>query len=329
MIKLKRKEVWESSPMNGPMVSVIVPTYNRVQLLQGTVDTILSQTFDDFELIIVDNMSEDGTEEYVNGLEDPRIKFYRNSNDGIIAVNRNFGIKRAKGKYIAFCDDDDLWLPHKLLQQINFMEENTDVGLCSGYGAAIDLRGEIQRFPEKDSMAFECYDFNSLLKCNRIKTSTVMVRATCIKSIGGFDEDPDLVGIEDFDLWLIIARDYKIVRIPFVLAKQRRHSGNTSQDRVKMNSKVLKVLRKYEDMGYVDGKTASGLKGVVYRKLFVRACLQRDSGARRYAMESIKQSFDVRNYIYYLMSWLPVPWGFHVFRLFRRVLMIKGFRLSN
>ena len=329
MIKSKKKKVLDSNLKHGPVVSVIVTTYNRVQLLAETVDSILSQSFDDFELIIVDNMSEDGTEHYVNGLEDPRIKYFRNPNDGIIAINRNLGIRNARGKYIAFCDDDDLWLRHKLVRQVEFMEKNRDVGLCSGYGAAIDLHGEIQCFPEKNSIAFEYYDFNNLLKCNRIKCSTAMVRTACIKNIGGFDEDRDLLGIEDYDLWLLIARDYKVARIPFVIEKHRRHFGNISQDGVEMNSKVLTLLRKYEDMRYVDGKTASGLKGVVYRKLFVRACLQRDSGARGYAMESIKQSFDVRNYIYYLMSWLPVPWGFHVFRLFRRVLMIKGFRLSN
>ena len=311
---------------NGPLVSVIVPSYNRVDLLPDTVDSILSQTFDDFELIIVDNMSEDGTESYVNGLKDPRIKYYRNPNNGIIAVNRNLGIKNSKGKYIAFCDDDDLWLPYKLEQQIEFMGKNEDIGLCGGYEATIDTNGQLRLFPQKESVVFRYYDFYNLLRCNHIDTCTAMVRASCLDDIGIFDEDPSLVGIEDYDLWLAIARKYRVARIPFVMAKHRRHLGNTSRDCVEMNLNWLKVLRKYEDMGYVDAKTMSSLKGNVYRKLFVRACLQRDGRARRYALESIKQSFDAHNHIYYLISLLPMPWGFHILTLFRRILMIRGRR---
>ena len=324
MIKRKNTQVKDLMFEGCPLVSVIVPTYNRTQLLRETIESILSQTFDNFELIIVDNVSEDGTEQYVNGLEDPRIRYFRNANNGIIAVNRNVGIQNAKGKYIAFCDDDDLWLPRKLAQQVEFMENNRDVGLCAGYEATIDLKGDLHYFPGKNSLAFRYYDFNNLIKCNHIDCCTAMVRRTCLENIGGFDEDPNLVGIEDYDLWLMIAREYRVARIPFVMAKHRRHLGNTSRDCVEMNLNLLNVLRKYEDMGHVGVKTMNSLKGNVYRKLFVRVCLQRDDRARRYALESIKQSFDVRNYIYYLVSLLPVPWGFYILTLLRRFLMLRG-----
>ena len=314
---------------NGPMVSVIVPTYNRVHLLRETIESIMSQTFNDLELIIVDNVSEDGTEEYVNGLEDPRIRYYRNSNNGIIAVNRNLGIKNSKGKYIAFCDDDDLWLPHKLRKQVEFMEKNGDVGLCCAYEATIDLRGEMQCFPGKDSMAFQYYDFNSLIKCNHIDCCTAMVRAACLKFIGGFDEDRKLFGIEDYDLWLMIAREYEIARLPFVLAKHRRHSGNLSPNKVGMCINWLRVLQKYEDMRNVDSKTLNLTRGIVYRRLFIRMNLRRDNGAKRYAMEAVKSPFNILNYICFCISLLPQSWAFHIVTLLRRVLMIKGFRLNS
>jgi len=105
------------------LVSVIVTSFNRVHFLKETIETILKQTFSDFEVIIVDNMSTDATEEYVQSLTDPRVTFYSNPNAGIVAVNRNFGIQKAKGKYIAFCDDDDLWLLDKLRKQVELMEE--------------------------------------------------------------------------------------------------------------------------------------------------------------------------------------------------------------
>jgi len=100
----------EASTMQGmpPCVSVIVTTFKRVKLLSETLDSILAQTFTDFELIVVDNISEDGTREYVTGIADSRVRYFRNANHGVIAVNRNYGIRQSEGKYIAFCDDDDL-----------------------------------------------------------------------------------------------------------------------------------------------------------------------------------------------------------------------------
>ena len=99
-------------------VSVIIPTFNREHLLKETMEYILNQTFKDFELIIVDNYSSDNTENAVKSYNDKRIRYFKNQNNGVIAVNRNFGIKKARGEFITFCDDDDLWLPQKLEKQL-------------------------------------------------------------------------------------------------------------------------------------------------------------------------------------------------------------------
>ena len=101
-----------------PLVTVVVTTYNRKELLKETIDSILNQTYTNFELIVVDNFSNYDFLKHVKSFEDKRIIAFQNQNNGIIAVNRNFGIKRANGDYIAFCDDDDLWLPNKLETQI-------------------------------------------------------------------------------------------------------------------------------------------------------------------------------------------------------------------
>ena len=90
-------------------VSVVVTTYNRAHIVTEAIESILNQTFGDFELIIVDNYSNDNTEEVIKSYKDERIKYFKNRNNGIIAVNRNYGISKAQGEYIAFCDDDDLW----------------------------------------------------------------------------------------------------------------------------------------------------------------------------------------------------------------------------
>ena len=312
-----------------PLVSVIVPTYNRIKLLRETIESILSQTFDDFELIIVDNVSEDGTEEYVNGLEDPRIKYFRNANNGIIAVSRNFGIKKAKGKYIAFCDDDDLWLPRKLAQQVEFMENNREVGLCGGCIIEIDLQGETRTVPHKDSIVTQYYDFDRLVRFNHIVSSTAMVMRSCLEEVGDFDENRELVGVEDYDLWLRIASKYEVAQVPALIAKLRRHSGNTSRDNLGKYFGWLRILEKYDDKRSVDYHTLSLTRGIIYRRLFVRMTLQRDSDARRYALESVKNSFNFRNYMCLCISLLPQTWAFRVLVLLLRASRRKGQKASK
>ena len=104
-----------------PLVSVVVTTYNRRELLMKTIDSILNQTYKNFELIVVDNYSDYDFLSYLKSFNDERIRSFQNKNEGIIAVNRNFGIKKAKGEYIAFCDDDDIWFPKKLELQLKTM----------------------------------------------------------------------------------------------------------------------------------------------------------------------------------------------------------------
>ena len=104
--------------MKNSFISVIVPTYNRADLISETIESILNQTYKYFELIIVDDGSTDNTEEVIRKFKDSRIKYIKTDNWGGPARPRNTGIKKTKGEYIAFCDDDDIWLPKKLEKQI-------------------------------------------------------------------------------------------------------------------------------------------------------------------------------------------------------------------
>ena len=103
----------------NPLVSVIVTTYNRKEYLKETIDSILNQTYKNFELIVVDNYSDFDFLTYIKSFNDNRIRAFQHHNNGIIAVNRNIGIKKAYGEYIAFCDDDDYWVDKKLEYQVN------------------------------------------------------------------------------------------------------------------------------------------------------------------------------------------------------------------
>nr|WP_256498773.1 glycosyltransferase family A protein [Chroococcidiopsis sp. CCNUC1] len=117
-----------------PKVSVIIPAYNAMKYLPATLGSLLSQTFDDFEAIVVNDGSFDETEKWVSQIEDPRVKLICQQNKGLAGA-RNTGINQATGEYIAFLDADDLWEPSKLEKQVAVLEENPEVGLVYTWGS--------------------------------------------------------------------------------------------------------------------------------------------------------------------------------------------------
>src|SRR6266704_594323 len=114
-----------------PLVSVIMPTYNRAKLIDKSIESVLSQTYRRLELIVIDNYSQDETETVVKSFsdQDPRVRYFKYANHGLVAASRNAGIDAAKGQYLAFLDSDDLWLPEKVQKQVDFLECHKDVFL--------------------------------------------------------------------------------------------------------------------------------------------------------------------------------------------------------
>jgi glycosyltransferase involved in cell wall biosynthesis len=214
-------------------------TFNREYLLSETVNSILKQTYTDFEIIIVDNMSDDATEEYVASLVDSRIHYFRNPNYGVIAVNRNYGIQKARGKFIAFCDDDDIWLADKLRQQVFLMERHPDVALCytnaeSFTGKKIIERRRIRRCIRRNY-------FFQLLRGNYIPNSSVLVRTKVFQSLGLFTTDATLR--EDYEMWLRIAKFYPLVGIDDSLIRYRIHPNNEASNRSAETLRSIRTVR--------------------------------------------------------------------------------------
>jgi len=222
-----------------PQVTVVVPTFRRKDLLKQTVDSILSQTYRDFELIIVDNMSEDGTADYVAGINDPRVRYYRNPNGGVIAVNRNFGIQHARGEYVALCDDDDLWLREKLAKQVAILDGNSSAALC--YTNASTFRGseEVDAFMMKKRVFRDHY--RHLLIGNMIPNSTVLVRRRVFEIHGYFDTRPNYIAVEDYEMWLKLARCHSFHYIDEALIRYRLHATATSANVGMMATKSFRV----------------------------------------------------------------------------------------
>ena len=209
-------------------VSVIVPTYNRAHLVTETIDSILGQTFGDFELIVVDNYSTDNTENVIKSYTDERIRYFKHKNNGIIAVNRNYGMKKAQGEYIAFCDDDDLYYPEKLQKCLEIFRQHEDAVLVCH-----DLQGN---YNGKIVMRLSCGPYMEpmyhtlLFKGNRVFTSATVARRNELLGVGAFNETPDFFGVEDWDLWMRLAGTGRFCFLNEVLGEYRIHDISYSSD---------------------------------------------------------------------------------------------------
>jgi len=180
-------------------VSVIIPTYNRREFLREAIESVLAQSFRDFELIVVDDGSRDGTYELVKGYGD-RVLYLWQPNRGPAAA-RNRGAEVARGYYLAFLDSDDLWLPKKLEQQISFMEAHPGARIC--YTDEIWIRRGRRVNPKKKHAKYSGWIYPRCLPLCIISPSSVMIRRDLWEEVRGFDEDFPVC--EDYELWLRIA----------------------------------------------------------------------------------------------------------------------------
>ena len=170
---------------NNVFVSVILPTYNREKQLPGAVESVLKQTHGALELIIVDDASTDGTADYINTLEDKRVRYIRVEQNIGAAAARNIGINSAGYDLIAFEDSDDFWRPEKLEKQIAAMDEQTGMVYCA-YAIEDEFRRRIcipSRLCDRTALSGDIY--NRLREGNIVGTPTVLVRKDCLIKIGG------------------------------------------------------------------------------------------------------------------------------------------------
>jgi len=222
-----------------PLVSVIVTTFNRCEMLAETIQSILQQTFLDFELIVVDNMSEDGTREYISSIQDGRVRYFRNQNYGVIAKNRNYGIKEAKGTYIAFCDDDDLWLPNKLEVQVTLLKNNPNKVMCYSQAESFLDNQTVKKLMIRRSVKKS--HFINLLQGNFIPNSSVLIKRDVFDRLGYLNESSELR--EDYEMWLRVTKSFSIVGTDQVLIKYRLHGSNSAGSKVAETMRAIRTLR--------------------------------------------------------------------------------------
>jgi len=199
--------------------SIIIPTYNRAEFISKTIESVLNQTYVDFEIIVVDDGSTDNTEEIVLSTKDDRIRYYKKKNEER-AVARNFGINKATGEYITFLDSDDLFYKNHLAEAYNFIKkENIDV-LFQAY--------EVVSCFKKEQKSFQNHNINRLLITNGNIISChgiFLSREIALQNL--FNEDINLTASEDYELWLRIASIYKIHHNPIITSCLINHEGRS------------------------------------------------------------------------------------------------------
>jgi len=231
-----------------PSVSVVIPTYNSGRFVADAITSVLEQTCPPCEIIVVDDGSTDSTEKVLRCFNG-KIKYLRQANLGPSAA-RNAGINAAQGEYICFLDADDLWVPQKLELQVSFMEAHRDVGILvsdheefNSLGVTLDSFLGAKKFSSELRLTGPIHDaFMKLVIENFVSTPTVMLRKMCLDKSGLFDES--LRSVEDRDLWLRIAANFKLACLPKVVCKRRLHNSNVSKEYEPSMRGRIKVLEK-------------------------------------------------------------------------------------
>jgi glycosyltransferase involved in cell wall biosynthesis len=188
-----------------PDVSVIIPTYNRVADLRRALRSVLRQTHCNWEAVVVDNNSSDGTRLMIEGLGDPRIRFIEINNEGIVGRSRNVGIRAATAEYVAMLDSDDWWRSGKLERCLRALRAGADVAYHSLYLVQAPRQRVHWRRTRTRVLRAPVFD-DLLTRGNPLANSSVVMRRSLILQIGGFSEERAKIGYEDFDVWLRAAR---------------------------------------------------------------------------------------------------------------------------
>ncbi|MFC1743870.1 glycosyltransferase family 2 protein [Candidatus Riflebacteria bacterium] len=230
-----------------PEISVIVTTFNRPDYLRETLKSIMNQSFTDFEIIVVDNCSEYDFFAEIKKLKDPRIKAFQNQNDGVIALNRNFGSKKACGQYLAFCDDDDLWHPEKLKLQYEFLSKRDELSLLFCHSTFIDSVGKkMSNGPDIPGEYRGRAFFPLFSRGNFFPLSSSFIRQSIFAKFGGFSEDPEMITMEDYHLWLRVSFECRIDFLDRRLLYYRIHQSNQSLKLKRYLKTSIKITRDIE-----------------------------------------------------------------------------------
>jgi glycosyltransferase involved in cell wall biosynthesis len=223
--------------MKSPLVSVVIPTFNRGYCLTKTVTSVLRQSYKNFEILICDDGSTDDSYKIVSAIKDKRVKWIRGTHSGTPAVPRNNGLKNSKGEYIAFLDSDDFWVKDKLKIQMTYLLLNQNIQAACTNAFINQSNKAYLDFDHKKIVL----NMEKLLQSNDVISSSMIVHRSIFDKSLGFNEDNDIKGYEDYEKWLKVSyfTEIHLLNIPLIF-----YAAN-SEDSIrilKKNDKVTKFL---------------------------------------------------------------------------------------
>lgn len=221
-----------------PIVSVVIPTYNYARYIHQAIDSVLAQTFTDYEIIVIDDGSTDDTADVIRRYGD-RVRYEFQENMGL-PMTRNRGCAIARGEYFAFLDADDVWLPEKLAVQVHALERHPEAGMVCGSMYRIDVEGRPLPGPKPSIPPGETPI--EMLERGTALPSTWIVRRSCFEAIGGFDAH--LTAMEDYEFALRAAAHSPVICLPEVLVNYRMHTGSMSSHSEWMARGYIQVFDK-------------------------------------------------------------------------------------
>jgi glycosyltransferase involved in cell wall biosynthesis len=303
-----------------PKVSVIIPTYNRADLISEAIQSVLDQTFTDFEIIVIDDGSTDNTSEIITAFP---VRYFYQENQGVAAA-RNKGIELSHGEYIAFLDSDDILMNNALEKGVDVLDKYPEASFTYGQWYIMDERGRIIGL-EKAPIKYSCVRQGKeeirefLIYGNHIPTPTVMVRRSCLDESGIFDPSFNS-GSEDVDFFIRLAKRYAVAHIAEPLVKCRWHSQNfTKSIRLtefeKTKDHILQEIFNDNKLGPLFSHLKPNAYFSLYFSLAGWAYIGKDmKTARSYLFKALKtrpRGFFKSMWLPWIMwlvkTWIPMP----------------------
>lgn len=223
---------------NEIKLSVLLPVYNGEKYLNDSIESILAQSFEDFEFLIINDGSIDGSKEIIKKYNDPRIIYVENDRNLGLIQTLNKGLNLARGEYVARMDQDDISLKKRFEVQIGFMDNNPEFGVCGSWIKTFgDTKSKIVKYPNNPELIRA-----QLLFSNPLAHPTVIMRLNLLKKNNLFYRD-DFKNSEDYDLWTRAEKSFKIYNIPKVLLKYRISSEQMTQKHQASQNEMMKLIR--------------------------------------------------------------------------------------
>lgn len=283
------------------LVSIIMPTYNHALFIGKAIKSVLNQTYHNYEVIVINNYSEDNTVDIVQGFKDDRIRLLNFANNGIIAASRNMGICESRGEWIAFLDSDDFWYADKLEKCSEYFDKYSLIYHALDIYTDNGRRGRVTTRKVKSPIVKDL-----LLGGNPIANSSVCVKKRCIDEVGMLCEDASLKAIEDFDLWIRVSKnteDFKFINKS--LGGYWVGSGNVSaQSLEKAIERKKELYKKHLDV--LDGRCKVNARKRLNRELLglhlYHAIKKEQSGLLDEATELVRKSLSSENVVLKIKS---------------------------